>query len=293
VSLAPSGAALRAGAEALADPLPPFLAEASHLAQTVVLGEHGRRRPGLGDTFWQYRPALPGDPARSIDWRRSARSDQSFVQDKEWQIAQSVVLWVDRGRSMDWSSGKSGPTKAARARVLALAAAILLVRGGERVGLTGAALPPARGQAQVARLAGVLAEEDPADYAAPSTEGYPPQSRALFLTDAMGEIAALEGALTRAADRGIRGALVQVLDPAEAAFPFDGRTIFESPGGTIRHETLMAGGLKARYLARLAERQERLALLAQATGWQVRTHLTDRPAAEALVWIVGALGRHA
>ncbi len=40
-----SPAALRAEAEGLSAPLPALLAEAQHLAATVVLGEHGRRRP--------------------------------------------------------------------------------------------------------------------------------------------------------------------------------------------------------------------------------------------------------
>ena len=86
---------LRSNAEALSAPFPPLLAEAERLANSVLLGEHGRRRAGMGDTFWQYRPAQSHDEARRIDWRRSARSDQTFVQDKEWQIAQSVVLWAD------------------------------------------------------------------------------------------------------------------------------------------------------------------------------------------------------
>src|SRR5690606_24154562 len=77
---------LRAQAEALAAPLPVLLAEAEHLASTVLLGDHGRRRAGQGDTFWQYRPAMPGDEMRNIDWRRSGRADAAFIQDKEWQI---------------------------------------------------------------------------------------------------------------------------------------------------------------------------------------------------------------
>ena len=68
---------LRRNAEELAAPLPPLLAAAEHLAMTVLLGEHGRRRSGIGDEFWQYRPVRPGDEARMIDWRRSARSDAS------------------------------------------------------------------------------------------------------------------------------------------------------------------------------------------------------------------------
>ena len=286
-----SGQSLRAAAETLAAPMPPLLAEASQLAATVVLGDHGRRRPGQGDTFWQYRPAMAGDGARSIDWRRSARSDAAFVQDKEWQIAQSVMLWVDPSASLRFASDKRLPDKAARARVLAMATALLLLRGGERVGLSGQSLPPARGSQQAARLADLLSRDDPAEYAAPDMHGLPLQSRALFVSDFLGDIAGVEAALTTAAGRGIRGAMLQVLDPQEEAFPFDGRTIFESIGGTLRHETLKAGDLRGRYIARLAERKDRLAALARAAGWQVTTHHTDRPAVTALLWLFGAMER--
>ena len=284
-------ATLRQGAEALAAPFPPLLAEAEHLATTVLLGEHGRRRAGIGDTFWQYRPALPFDEARSIDWRRSGRADTTFIREKEWQVAQSVILWVDRAASMSFGSAKDGPTKARRARLLALAAAVLLIRGGERVGLTGLRLPPRGGEGQLMRLAALLGEGDAADYGSPEAQGMLPHSRACFISDFLGDMEPVETALTRAADRGVRGALVQVLDPQEEAFPFDGRTIFESMGGSLRHETLKAGDLRARYLERLAERKDRLAQLARITGWQFHTHHTGESAAAALLWLYGALER--
>jgi uncharacterized protein (DUF58 family) len=282
-------AALRAGAEALAGALPPLLADAEHLAATVVLGEHGRRRAGLGDEFWQYRPATPSDEARMIDWRRSARSDTQFVREKEWQAAQSVVLWVDDARSMAFSSSPKLPDKGARARLVALAIAILLIRGGERVGLSGTDLPPRRGTGQLLRLAAQLAAEGSADYGAPQAGGMAAQSRALFVSDFLGDPAPVEAALAEAADKGVRGALLQVLDPSEEAFPFDGRTIFESMGGGLRFETLKAGDLRGRYRARLAERKARLAAL--AAGWHYTCHHTDGPAQGALLWAYRALER--
>ncbi len=283
--------ALRSEAETLAAPLPALLAEAEHLATAVLLGEHGRRRAGVGDTFWQYRPAQPYDEARSIDWRRSARSDSNFVQDKEWQIAQSIILWVDQAASMSFRSDDNLPTKGQRARTLGMATAILLIRGGERVGLTGLRLPPRSGEAQLMQMAQLLSTQDDADYGAPEAQGMLPHSRALFISDFMGDMAPVEAALLRAADRGVRGALLQVLDPQEEAFPFDGRTIFESMSGTLSHETLKAGDLKTRYLDRLAERKDRLAHLARTTGWQFSTHHTGESAAAALLWLYGALER--
>lgn len=282
---------LRSGAEALAAPLPPLLAEAEHLATTVIVGDHGRRRAGLGDTFWQYRPAQYHDERRHIDWRRSAKSDNQFVQDKEWQIAQSVQVWVDQSASMSYASRDDLPSKADRARVLALASAILLLRGGERVGLTGGLLPPKRGEAQAAQMAALLSEDHPDDFGAPVADGMLHHSRAVFVSDFLGDIDAVERALSEAADRDIRGALVQVLDPAEEAFPFDGRTIFESMTGAMRHETLKAADLRDRYLDRLARRKDRLAELARLSGWQFHTHHTGDSASAALLWLYSALER--
>jgi len=119
-------ASLRAQAETLGQSLPALLAEAEHLAATVLLGEHGRRRAGQGDEFWQYRPAHAGDPARAMDWRRSARSDAHFVREREWQVAQSVSLWIDSATAMRFSGDPARGSKADRARVLGLALAVLL-----------------------------------------------------------------------------------------------------------------------------------------------------------------------
>jgi uncharacterized protein (DUF58 family) len=284
---------LRQRSEEEASRFPALLARAEHLAGTVLLGEHGRRRSGLGDDFWQYRPMQQGDALRDIDWRRSARSDMQYVREREWQIAQSVILWVDQAASMRFASDKNLPTKADRARTLALASAILLIRGGERVGLTGFDLPPRRGQAQISRLAEMLSIDQPDDYSEPEARGMIPQSRAIFFSDFLGDPAPVEAALTKAADRGVRGALVQILDPTEETFPFDGRTIFQSIGGGFVHETLKAGDLRTRYLDRLAERKDRLEHLSRLTGWQYLCHHTNQSAQSALLWMYRAMdGAH-
>ena len=280
---------LRERSEVEASRLPPLLARAEHLAGTVLLGEHGRRRSGLGDDFWQYRPAQIGDSRRMIDHRRSARGDQQFVREREWQIAQSIMLWIDQGASMRFASDKNLPTKVDRARLLGLATAILLVRGGERVGLAGTTLPPRRGSAQIIRLAQAWSEDSGTDYAPPEHRVMIPHARAVFISDFLGPLDEVELALTKAADRGVRGVLFRVLDPSEESFPFSGRTIFESVGGTVRHETLKAGELRDRYLNRFARRKDALTQLCRATGWQMGLHHTGDSAQLALFWLYRAL----
>jgi uncharacterized protein (DUF58 family) len=219
--------------------------------------------------------------------------DTEFVREREWQIAQSVMLWVDQSASMRFTSSDAVPQKIDRARVLALALAILLNRGGERVGLTGTALPPRAGRPQILSLAALFCKDDDADYAPPEHRAMIPHARAVFISDFMGDIDGVRTALTKAADRGLRGVLCHVLDPSEEAFPFTGRTIFQSMGGTLSHETLKANDLKERYLERLAERKAELQSLCALTGWQYGLHHTNSTAQAGLLWLYGALDARA
>lgn len=278
-------ATLRTHAEALAAPLPALLAQAEHLSASVLPGAHGRRRAGMGDEFWQYRQATPSDSGARIDWRRSGRADVHFVRETEWQAAQSVTLWVDQSQAMGFTGDKARLPKAERAKLLALALSVLLLKSGERVGLM-PGLPARSGRAQLDPLALALHNAaDTTDYGTPPLSHLPAYSQTVFLSDFLGDPTALQEAVGRAADQGVKGALVQVLDPAEEEFPYQGRSIFESMAGGLRHETLRANDLQTRYRLRLAERKDMLAELARVTGWQVLTHHTDQPAATALMWL--------
>ena len=72
---------------ALAARLPELLVAAKRIAANVMLGVHGRRHPGPGETFWQFRPYGSGEPVRLIDWRRSARDDHLYVREREWEAS--------------------------------------------------------------------------------------------------------------------------------------------------------------------------------------------------------------
>jgi uncharacterized protein (DUF58 family) len=281
---------LRHEAEALAAGYPPLLARARRLAANLSLGGHGRRRAGQGDEFWQYRAAGFGDSQRDIDWRRSAHSDAHFVRQKEWQVAQSVHLWIDTSRSMTYHSKLVAETKGARAQVLGLATAILLLKAGERVGLMRDPAPPKHGLSQINTLALKLAQAgDQADYGTPPHKAMGRNSRALFLSDFLGDWQAVVDALARAADRNVQGCLVQVLDPGEETFPAQGRRIFESMAGSVTFETMRAQGLREEYLERLAERRDMLERLSRKTGWRFLPHTTAQSAQTAMLWIYQAL----
>ncbi len=256
----------------------------------MALGGHGRRHSGQGAEFWQYRMAGTGDGLRDVDWRRSAQSDLQFVRQKEWQVAQAVHVWVDTSRAMDFHSDAVAQSKGDRAQVLGLATAIVLLKAGERVGLMQDPAPPKHGNAQINAIALKLARAGrAAEYGTPPTKQMGRNSRALFISDFLGNWDELLAAMARAAEQNVRGCLVQVLDPAEESFPATGRRIFESMQGTISFETMRAQGLRDDYLARLAQRRDQLEHLSRKTGWRFLHHSTAQSAQSAMLWIYQAL----
>ena len=290
VSPAKLQAQLRAGAEAEAGNLPALVLSAERLAAMIAPGAHGLRRAGPGEDFWQYRPATAGDTARSIDWRRSARSDAQFVRDREAQTAQAAIIWASAGQGMSYRGADRRPTKRARAQLLALALGMVLLRGGERVGLAGQ--PARNGRMQGDRMAEGLALQldADADTDQPPLDALRPNQRVVLISDFLGDPAWITDYLARATALGVRGALLQVLDPDEEVFPFDGAVLFRSVTGRISHDTRDAGGLRAAYLARLTERRDLMRQAAGSAGWHLGTHDTAAPPANALMWLFQVLG---
>jgi uncharacterized protein (DUF58 family) len=283
-------------AEELARPLPPLLVAAERVAATVAQGVHGRRRVGQGETFWQFRRYQPGDPAAAIDWRQSAKSQPLYVRETEWEAAQSVWLWRDGSRSMDYASRPGAPSKRAQADLLLLALASLLVRGGERVALLGGKVPLASGRIAMGRLAAALAgESGDAPAQAPDTDGLPPKpvlprhARVVLFGDFLESVDALAERIGALVAQGVRGHLLQILDPAEETLPFEGRVLFEGAEG---EGTVLVGRTEAvrpTYRQRMARHREALAALARESGWTFAVHHTDLAPAPTLLALYQAL----
>lgn len=284
---------LRRDAEQISGALPPLMVAAERLAASTVSGVHGRRRSGPGETFWQYRQANPGDPLTAIDWRRSARSDHLYIREMEWEAAQTVWIWADDAQAMDYRSDAAPRSKRDRAALLAMAASVLLESGGERIGLMGTeAARPQGGETQLRRIGAILSvdREDRPDFGAPPDTAFSRGGKALLLSDFLGPVEQVARVMEAASSHGVGGALVQIVDPSEESFPFDGRMIFESMGGALDFETHRARALADAYRRRMAERRDALDRLARRCGWRVTVHHTDVSPRKALIWIHGALG---
>lgn len=275
-------------AEELASPLPPLLAQAERVAQSLAHGAHGRRRSGPGEAFWQYRRAGPGDGLAAIDWRRSGRSDHLFVRETEWAASQTIRLWVDASPSMHWRSDVSLPLKHDCARLLILALAALLLQGGERVAPLAGAAPAFWGAGALGRLAAAMERAGNVPPAAPPD--LPRHASLALAGDFLDPWEEIRPRLDALAAAGAAGHLVQVLDPAEEEMPYAGRVRFAGLEGEEETESARAEDLRDGYLRRLAEHRDHLSQWARAHGWSLLFHRTDHSPAHALAALAQRVG---
>lgn len=275
--------AIGIAAEALGAKLPPLMVAAQRVAETVAPGAHGRRRVGLGESFWQFRPYLPGDTVGRIDWRQSAKSDRLYIRETEWAAAQTVWLWRDSGIGMSYRSDRRLPAKRERADLLVLALAALLLRGGERVALLGGGREPAAGRGALNSILAGLANETPL---AAADRAIPRHATLILFGDFLDPPAEIGKALDRMAPEGVGGQLVQLLDPAEIGLAFNGRVRFREMAETAPADSdalvPRVESIRPAYLDALRRQQEALMEMARARGWEFLVHGTDRPPEEPL-----------
>jgi uncharacterized protein (DUF58 family) len=260
--------------------MPALLVESARIAHTVAHGTHGRRRAGPGETFWQFRHYDQNDSVTGIDWRRSASSDTLFVREREWEAAHTVWIWADLSPSMRFRSQLAKVSKESRAVVLALALAELLARGGERVGLIGG--QPFIGRAAARRIAEILMG-DTSETSLPPNARLSRFSECLLFGDFLDPIAEMAARFEEIAAQGVRGHLVEVVDPAEETLPYAGRTEFAASEGRDRMIAGRAETLREDYQERLKRHRDDLIEVTRKLGWSFLIHHTDRPAEEAVL----------
>ena len=107
--------------------------------------------------------------------------------------------------------------------------------------------------------------------------------------DLLSPLSEVQALVARFAASGLKGHLLQVLDPAEETLPFNGRVRFE---GLEREEPLLISRVETvrdAYTERLARHREGLAAIAGRAGWSFSVHRTDRPPHTALLALYAAL----
>jgi uncharacterized protein (DUF58 family) len=188
---------------------------------------------------------------------------------------------------MRWRSARDFETKHDRAYLLAVALGFLLEQAGERIGLLDRPGPAFTGRTAPARLAHALVQAGPVETF--PEQGAAPRSTVVLLSDFLMPPEAIARQAERWAAAGLSGHMMQILDPAEEALPYQGRVRLH---GLEREGDMLlphAESLRDEYGLALDSHRKALAAIARQVGWRFSTHNTSQPARAALTHLYAAM----
>lgn len=267
---------LRQHADAHSEAIAALMLRARDVAETVIHGEHTKRKAGSGESFWQFRDYTPSDRPQDIDWRQSAKGDHVFVKDRERQNAQNIALWCSSASSMDFSSAKSLPPKKMAAQTLALAMAILLTRGHEKVRMIDGNFKSGHSENTLMLIAEHLVSSHNADLESLPLLNAKLNETHIWISDFLEEPDLIAQKLKDANAKQNRSnnILIQVLDPAEVTLPYEGRCLFE--GQEISQRIENVASIREEYAVRINAHINSIREHAARQGWQFFSYQTDQ-----------------
>lgn len=108
-----------------------FLAR-KHKSNSILAGKHASRLRGRGLDFEEVRKYVNGDDIRNIDWKVTARTQETHTRVYTEEKERPVLIIVDQSKSMFF--GSQVRTKAVVAAELAALSAFRVLDEGDRVG---------------------------------------------------------------------------------------------------------------------------------------------------------------
>jgi uncharacterized protein (DUF58 family) len=258
--------------------LGPIRVRAKMLADGLYAGGHRSMRRGSGIEFAGYREYTPGDDLRFLDRRAMLRHERLLIRQFETETERDVWIIVDATPSMTYRGTRALGAKLAYAGLLAAALARVVGGAGDAVSLVcmgqDAGLRRATGASAMDRmlleLERVGVDLTSADIRYRSAKGPQGSSRVHFdvepiaasarsgsliycLSDFLDTPSGFLRELGQLSSRTRRVHALQILDPDEVDFPFEGSLRLRSLEGDLRIDT--DASVRAAYQAELATLQ--------------------------------------
>lgn len=218
---------LRANAEELAGSFPALLIKAEQIAATIDVGQHGRKRAGTGEDFWQFKPYSTGDETSEIDWRQSAKRGEIFIRQKEQESSETAWFWINQDDTMHFQSSLAAYNKIEYANLLTLVLCILLNRADENFGILGEMETAGHGLSHLEKVAHTLpSARDKAPSQAGESTHAKAKSKFLLISDFLLDIAKLQKEISAISSEKSDGIIIHLADPAEVDLPYSAECIF-------------------------------------------------------------------
>jgi uncharacterized protein (DUF58 family) len=279
---------------------------ANTVAEGLYWGSHRSTRKGSGVEFSGHRNYVPGDDLRWLDRHAWMRHGRLLVREFETETDRALRLVVDATASMGYRSSAARVSKLEFATLVAAVLARLAIAAGDPVALDwlGGAdcrwLPPLSGRQAFERVVGVLesvrahgdlyADSQAIDRALLPVAKYARRGTAIIVLSDLAELPhEIVGRVSSLCSRGRRVAVVRILDPAEASFPFRGPVRLRALEGSV---SVATDGSQTRqeYLKALDSESNSLASMLAQRGGKFLTLRTDDHPAQAVRRIIFEFG---
>ncbi|MFW5829284.1 MAG: DUF58 domain-containing protein [Planctomycetota bacterium] len=244
-----------------------FAFDPKGLVEGNQAGAHKSPFHGFSVEFAGHREYIPGDDTKHIDWVVYYKRDRYMIKQYEAETNLTCQIVLDASESM--LVGSTGMTKLDYAAYVAVSLAYLITRVRDKVGLgifddrVIDYIPPSNSLASTYTLSRVIEELTPrrqTDISKPLMDlasRFGRRQIVVLLSDFLCDISQMRDALGRLRYDNHEVVAIQVLDPQELDFPFDGRLRLVGLEGypTLK---LRPRELRRRYLEKMEQRRREL-----------------------------------
>ncbi len=258
-------------------------------------GLHRSPFHGFSVEFSEYRPYVPGDDPRGLDWKLYARSDRFFIKRFEDETNRHVYIVLDRSRSMGFGTLDYG--KDAYAETLAATLAYYMALQRDSVGLLtfdesiGDFVParqrPGHFRQLMVALSRPLAGSD-TDLDAPLQQLAQLISKrglVILISDLLAPIDTLRTNLGLLRSRGHEVILLRILDPGELKLSItEVTTVIDMETGRELYVDPATAG--EAYSRNFDAHSSQIREVCDSLGVDLYEMATDRPLADALLHVV-------
>ena len=206
------------------------------VVEGFITGLHRSPYHGFSVEFSEYRPYMPGDALRHVDWKVLARTERFYMKQFEEETNLKAYLLLDGSGSMGYTSREI--TKLQYASYLASALAYLMLLQRDAVGLLNfdtairSYLPP---RSVLSYLPVILkqidgtaseGETDLSEIFHSLAERIKRRGLILVFSDLMDDPDKILGSLKHFRHKKHEVIVFHIMDPAEIEFQFKGETVF-------------------------------------------------------------------
>jgi uncharacterized protein (DUF58 family) len=208
------------------------------VVEGFITGLHKSPYHGFSVEFTEHRQYMPGDEIKHIDWKAYGKTDRFYIKQFEEETNLKSYVIVDASRSMDYAS-KGNLKKFEYASYVAAALSYMMIEQRDAVGLTlfdegiRVSLPPRTARSYLKEILKELESAQPANKTGTSAslnliaEQIKRRGLVIVLSDLFDTPESVMTALKHFRHKGHEVVVMQILDPLERSFAFDGDAIFK------------------------------------------------------------------